>query len=282
MKNNDPVRMIINEKSKYLIIGVASLIACGLFISTLMLNIDSPLICSFAGSRNVVPSTQLETVLHYATSHSVPQQSKAEIKLSYDVLRERAPCNFLVFGLGLDSQMWHAFNPGGKTLFLEEDPKWLENVLKEAPFLNGKYIKYRTQLKEADQLLKSYKSEPHCDPAKGIPLKENDKCKLALNMLPDEVYDTEWDLIMIDAPKGYFAEAPGRMAAIYSAAVMARNRKGSGGTHVYLHDVDRRIEKTYAEEFLCKKNLVKGEGRLWHFLIPSLDNSAAAKSSAFC
>lgn len=282
MKNNDNVRFIINDKSKYLIIGVAGFIACGLFISTMMLNINSTMMCSLAGSRNNVANTQVETVLHYATSRMVPQQSKAEIKLSYDVLRERAPCNFLVFGLGLDSQMWNAFNPGGTTLFLEEDPKWLKNVLQEAPFLRANYIKYRTQLTEADHLLKSYKFEPDCNPARGIPLKENERCKLALNMLPDEVYDTEWDLIMIDAPKGYFPEAPGRMAAIYSAAVMARNRKGPGGTHVYLHDVDRKIEKTYAEEFLCRKNLVKGEGRLWHFLLPSAVNTSAASSNVFC
>ncbi|KAL8193490.1 hypothetical protein R6Q57_026625 [Mikania cordata] len=50
---------------------------------------------------------------------------------------------------------------------------------------------------------------------------------------------------MIDAPRGYFAEA----------AVMARNRKKSGVTHVFLHDVDRRVEKSYAEEFLCRKYL---------------------------
>lgn len=97
-------------------------------------------------------------------------------------------------------------------------------------------------------------------------------------MLPDEVYDTEWDLIMIDAPRGYFAEAPGRMAAIYSAAVMARNRNKSGVTHVFLHDVDRRVEKLYAEEFLCKKHLVKAVGRLWHFEIPP----AANVNAPFC
>lgn len=102
--------------------------------------------------------------------------------------------------------------------------------------------------------------------------------RLALNMLPDEVYDTEWDLIMIDAPRGYFAEAPGRMAAIYSAAVMARNRNKSGVTHVFLHDVDRRVEKLYAEEFLCKKHLVKAVGRLWHFEIPP----AANVNAPFC
>ncbi|KAL0657013.1 hypothetical protein Bca4012_077597 [Brassica carinata] len=50
---------------------------------------------------------------------------------------------------------------------------------------------------------------------------------------------------------GYFAaEAPGRMAAIYSAAVMARNMKKPGITHVFLHDVNRnrRVEKTFDEE----------------------------------
>ncbi|KAL2998091.1 hypothetical protein AAZX31_09G077900 [Glycine max] len=55
---------------------------------------------------------------------------------------------------------------------------------------------------------------------------------------------------MIDASKGYFAEAPARMAAVFSATVMARNRKGSGVTHVFLHDGDRKVEKVFAEEFL--------------------------------
>ncbi|KAL8217290.1 hypothetical protein R6Q57_024127, partial [Mikania cordata] len=47
----------------------------------------------------------------------------------------------------------------------------------------------------------------------------------SLSGLPDLVYDKEWDMIMIDTPRGCFAEAPGRMGAIYSVAVMARNRK---------------------------------------------------------
>ena len=108
---------------------------------------------------------------------------------------------------------------------------------------------------------------------------------MALENLPDEVYETEWDLIMIDAPRGYFAEAPGRMGAIFSAAVMARNRKGSGVTHVFLHDVDRRVEKAFAEEFLCRKYLVKAVGRLWHFEIPSAANNASVAGSnsvTFC
>lgn len=77
---------------------------------------------------------------------------------------------------------------------------------------------------------------------------------------------------MIDAPRGYFDDAPGRMGAIYSAAVMARQRKKPGVTHVFLHDVDRKVEKAYAEEFLCRKYLKKAVGRLWHFEIPPAEN----------
>jgi len=88
---------------------------------------------------------------------------------------------------------------------------------------------------------------------------------------------------MIDAPRGYFAEAPGRMGAIFSAAVMARARMRPGVTHVFLHDVNRRVEKVFAEEFLCRKYLVKAVGRLWHFEIPHPANvSDGGRGSAFC
>ena len=164
-------------------------------------------------------------------------------------MKELAPANFLVFGLGLDSLMWASLNPRGKTIFLEEDLEWFQKVTKDSPFLHAHHVRYRTQLQEADKLLRSYKTEPSCFPAKAY-LRGNERCKLALTGLPDEFYDTEWDLIMLDAPKGYFAEAPGRMAAIYSAAVMARNMKKPGITHVFLHDVNRnrRVEKTFDEE----------------------------------
>lgn len=266
-----------NEKSsssrRLLILAVAILFSGALVLSSFMLAVavDSPILLRTlaGGGSSDSTTTQLETILHYATSRVVPQQTLAEIKVSFDVLLSRAPCNFLVFGLGHDSQMWHSFNPRGTTLFLEEDPKWVQTVLKTAPFLNARNVIYRTKLSEAEKLLQTYRREPDCTLDKMF-LRGNDKCRLALNELPEEVYNKEWDLIMIDAPRGYFPQAPGRMAAIYSAAVMARNRKGKGETtHVFLHDVDRRVEKAYAEEFLCRKYLVKAQGRLWHFQIPS-------------
>ncbi|XVF85270.1 hypothetical protein PTKIN_Ptkin17bG0104500 [Pterospermum kingtungense] len=289
MKREETVqnRNILGDKRWFLLIVVAGLIVGAILISSFAKTADYSLLCSRANSRSravdeySATPIQLQAIVHYATSKIVPQQNFGEISVTFDVLKKRSPCNFLVFGLGYDSLMWTSLNPRGNTIFLEEDPKWVQTVLKTAPSLHAHAVRYRTQLQEAKALLSHYRAEPSCSPSKAY-LRGNDKCKLALTGFPDEFYDTEWDLIMIDAPRGYFAEAPGRMAAIFSAAVMARKRKGFGVTHVFLHDVDRRVEKVFAEEFLCKKYLVKGVGRLWHFEIPSAANTSTDDGARFC
>uniref|UniRef100_A0A6N2M500 Uncharacterized protein n=1 Tax=Salix viminalis TaxID=40686 RepID=A0A6N2M500_SALVM len=249
-------------RSCLLVVALSGLIIGALLFSNLTRsvgNISSFGLCSLASvkaraaAEYAATPTQLQSILHYATSKIVPQQSLAEISVTFDVLKTRSPCNLLVFGLGFDSLMWTSLNPHGTTLFLEEDPKWVQTIVKNAPSLNAHTVQYRTQLKEANILLKTYRS-----------------------------YEKEWDLIMIDAPRGYFPEAPGRMAAIFSAVVMARGRKGSGVTHVFLHDVNRRVEKMFAEEFLCRKYLVKAVGRLWHFEIPPASNASQTSDGRFC
>ncbi|XP_002509508.2 probable methyltransferase At1g27930 [Ricinus communis] len=273
-------RQFLSERPWFLAVLIAVPFTAALLIAGSITSSSSsrPFLCSLSGAYTTAATedyaatpTQLLAILHYATSRVVPQQSRAEISLSFDVLQSLAPCNFLVFGLGHDSLMWTSLNPRGNTLFLEEDPKWVHTVLQRAPNLRAHVVKYPTQLHEADKLLASYKEEKECM-GPDVRLKGNTECKLALNTLPDEVYGKEWDVIMIDAPRGYFAQAPGRMGAIFSAAVMSRARTRPGVTHVFLHDVDRRVEKLYAMEFLCKKYLVKGVSRLWHFEIPSLAN----------
>ncbi|KAJ0988847.1 hypothetical protein J5N97_007203 [Dioscorea zingiberensis] len=236
------------ERPWFILLAAAFLIGCALVISTVLRPSVPSLLCS-------IPSTGADlrpAILHYATSSIVPQQTISEIRLSYDVLRAISPCNLLVFGLGRDSIMWSSFNPAGTTVFLEEDPKWTQSVLESAPDLTAYTVRYPTHLSDSDRLLRSYKSEPLCLPPRAY-LKGNHRCPLALPDLPSSIYDREWDLIMIDAPRGYFNEAPGRMGAIWSAAVMARARTRAGDTHVFLHDVDRKVEKEFAMEFLCKK-----------------------------
>lgn len=272
------IRLTLTEKPWFLALVTFGLLGGSLILSVTKLTSYRPFVCS-SSSGPPATSLQLDAILHYATSSTVPQQSISEIRVSLDVLRRFSPCNFLIFGLGRDSLMWSSFNPRGTTLFLEEDPKWIQSVLKEAPSLRAHAVRYPTRLADADRLLSGYRSEPACA-ASAAALKGNDRCQLALSDLPDEIYEREWDLIMIDAPRGYAGDLPGRMGAIYSAAVMARNRKGKGVTHVFLHDVNRRVERVYAEEFLCRKNRVKAVGRLWHFKISPAGNGS--RSSSFC
>ena len=48
-----------------------------------------------------------KAAVYYATTPTVPQQTRDEISLSLAVLRRRAPMRLLVFGLGYDSPLWH-------------------------------------------------------------------------------------------------------------------------------------------------------------------------------
>ncbi|CAA0833161.1 Protein of unknown function (DUF579 [Striga hermonthica] len=123
-------------------------------------------------------SQHLEAVVHYATTRVIPQQTLAEITVTLDVLRSLAPCDFLVFGLGHDSLMWASLNPGGTTLFLEEEPNWIIKVLNDAPGLRAEAVAYRTQVSEAAQLLsRHYRDEPSCW-AQNSFLRGNNKCSI--------------------------------------------------------------------------------------------------------
>ncbi|RXH92473.1 hypothetical protein DVH24_033369 [Malus domestica] len=187
-----------------------------------------------------------------------------EVSVSAAVLSQKSPCNFLVFGLGFDSLMWTALNHGGRTIFLEEDNSWIDQIKQKLPGLEAYHVKYDTKVHQADKLMEMGRKE-ECR-AVGDP--RFSKCELALKNLPSDVYDIEWDLIMVDAPTGYFDGAPGRMSAIYTAGLLGRNRE-EGEAHVFVHDVDRVVEDSFSKAFLCEGYLTEQEGRIRHFTIPS-------------
>ncbi|XP_027338702.1 glucuronoxylan 4-O-methyltransferase 1 [Abrus precatorius] len=213
---------------------------------------------------NKIPPSLSQALIHYSTSTITPQQTLKEISVSARVLEKKSPCNFLVFGLGHDSLMWSALNHGGRTVFLEEDEAWIEQIRRRFPMLESYHVTYDSKVNEAENLMEVGRG-PECT-AVGDP--RFSMCQLALKGLPTLVYETKWDLIMVDAPTGYYEEAPGRMTAIYTAAMMARNRDG-GETHVFVHDVNRVVEDKFSMAFLCEKYMKKQEGRLRHFTIPS-------------
>lgn len=210
------------------------------------------------------PPSLAQALVHYATSNTTPQQTIKEISVSLRVLEKKSPCNFLVFGLGHDSLMWTALNHGGRTVFLEEDKAWIEQIQKKLPTLEAYHVTYDSKVHQADELMKIGKGEE----CKMVGDPRFSKCQLALKGFPNEVYDIEWDLIMVDAPTGYFDGAPGRMSAIYTAGLMARNRE-DGETDVIVHDVDRVVEDNFSKAFLCDGYMREQEGRIRHFTLPS-------------
>ncbi|GER37863.1 hypothetical protein STAS_14298, partial [Striga asiatica] len=211
-----------------------------------------------------LPPSLANALVHYATQNITPQQTLNEISVSLKILEQKSPCNFLVFGLGHDSLMWASLNHNGRTVFLEEDKSWIEQIKKKVPSLESHHVVYNTKRTQAEELLET-STRDDCREVKDPRVS---KCPLALKSFPNEIYEVEWDLIMVDAPTGYFDEAPGRMSAIYTAGLMARNRE-SGETDVFVHDVDRVVEDRFSKALLCEGYLREEEGRIRHFTIPS-------------
>ncbi|KAK1436666.1 hypothetical protein QVD17_02448 [Tagetes erecta] len=226
-------------------------------------NTNNPILPQLTCTK--LPQPTAETLVHYVTSNITPQQTFKEIGVSLRVLNKKSPCNFLVFGLGHDSPMWAALNHGGRTVFLEEDKSWISQIQSKFQNLETYHVVYDTKVATASDLMDIGQR----DDCKVVEDPRVSKCELSLKgNLPDEVYDVEWDLIMVDAPTGYHDEAPGRMKAIYTAGLMGRNR-ADGETDVFVHDVDRTVEDKFSKAFLCDGYMTEQEGRLRHFTIPS-------------
>ncbi|RXI03509.1 hypothetical protein DVH24_004161 [Malus domestica] len=70
-----------------------------------------------------------------------------EVSVSAAVLSQKSPCNFLVFGLGFDNLIWTALNHGGRTIFLEEDNSWIDQIKQKLPGLEAYHVEYDTKLR---------------------------------------------------------------------------------------------------------------------------------------
>lgn len=168
------------------------------------------------------------------------QLTPVQLKIISDTLK--GGCNFLVFGVGNDSSFWLKANKNGKTIFIEDDKNWLEEVKQKCPGINIYFVDYQTKLSDNWKLLDSPE-------------------KLSLE-LSDEIKNTKWDVILVDAPRGYQDDQPGRMKSIYEASVLIKN-----GGYVFVHDCDRSTEKTYSDKYLLSSNLVTEFSILRQYLV---------------
>ena len=194
--------------------------------------------------------------------------TEKEFQLLSNLISHRAPCNLLIFGLEPQHLVLASMNAGGTTILLEDDPAKLSTVRRRSNNTRIYKVEHHIPAGEAYRVLKHAREDPACAPH-SKPLEES-TCQLALTKLPQEVYELKWDVVVVDGPRGDRAEAPGRMAAIYTASMIAR---AGNMTNVVVHDVDRMIEKWFSWEFLCDENLVSSKGKLWNFRLVGKSNS---------
>ncbi|MDX1646580.1 MAG: hypothetical protein R3304_05515 [Longimicrobiales bacterium] len=173
------------------------------------------------------------------------QASFEEYKLVHEVVSARAPCNLLVFGVGRDSALWMDTNAGGRTIFLEDVAKWAAYARERVPGITVHDVRYRT-LRILWPLLRRFP---------GL---------LMMKDLPAGVKATEWDVILVDAPRGSIWHRPGRMKSIYTASVLARR---NGTTDVLLHDCNRQVEDEAGRMFLGQDRMVTQVGTMRHYRV---------------
>lgn len=142
----------------------------------------------------------------------------------------------LVFGCGNDSVMWAAMNPRGRTLFLENHPKWRAQIKERQPQLEIESIDYGARTV-----------------ADSLPLEE---AELTAFPPPPLLTERAWDVILVDSPMGSRDHMPGRSLSIYWASRVARPT-----THVFIDDYRRAIERTYADHFFRSR-------RTWNVEVP--------------
>ncbi|XAR74018.1 hypothetical protein NMG60_11008170 [Bertholletia excelsa] len=231
---------------------------------------------SSTSASPMIPKSTVKALLHYASnSNNTERMPYADIKRISDVLRQCAPpCNFLVFGLTPETLLWKALNHNGRTVFIDENRYYAAYVEEKNPEIEAYDVQYTTRMSEMDDLIAAVKEQVHneCRPVQNLLFSD---CKLGLNDLPNQLYEVDWDMILVDGPRGYWPEAPGRMAAIFTAGVLARSKKGGNPrTHVFVHDFNRKVDRVTSNEFLCKENLVKSKGKLGHFVLERMDENS--------
>ncbi|XP_051115353.1 protein IRX15-LIKE-like [Andrographis paniculata] len=237
-----------------------------------------------AASASARPTIMSEAVsmalIHYASnSNNTDKMTHTDIKQIADALRQCSPpCNFLVFGLTHETLLWRALNHNGRTVFIDENRYYAAYVEEKYPEIEAYDVQYATRLSEMPELIAAAKEQAknECRPVQNLLFSE---CKLGLNDLPNQLYEVDWDVILVDGPRGYWPEAPGRMAAIFTAAVLARSKKGgTPRTHVFVHDFNMKVDRITSFEFLCRENLVKWKEQMAHFVVERMDSAA----SHFC
>ncbi|CAH9081828.1 unnamed protein product [Cuscuta europaea] len=237
---------------------------------------------SSVASRSQLPQPVIDALLHYATMNTTSvasRMSPAEVGAVAAALRRCGnSCNFLVFGLTHETILWHSLNHGGRTVVVDESAYMVSKFEEKHPGIEAYDVQFTTKVSEFQNLLKHAEEEANKDCRAVQNLLFSD-CKLAINDLPNHIYDVAWDIILVDGPRGYLPSSPGRMSAIFTAGVLARSKRGgTAKTQVFVHEIYREVERVSSERFLCRNNMINSLEHLGHFGVGKLEE----KEYRFC
>lgn len=147
--------------------------------------------------------------------------------------------NLLVWGIGNDSPFWHNMTTG-KVIFLEDNPRWFTKITKAYPYLEAYKVTYSTNLKISfERYSSTHKFWNELDMQSQLPL---------------SVTNTNWNVIIVDAPLGS-GKGPGRYQSIYMSKLLLK------AGHVFVDDCERKIEHVMGDLILGENNRVSVETR---------------------
>lgn len=136
----------------------------------------------------------------------------------------------LIFGCGRDSNLWRLIS--SEVLFLEHNQKWIDKKYNDTI-----HIHYSSLMTNTNILLEEFKKNIY-DNLYIESIKNN-----------QSIIHKSWDSILVDAPEGWdTTKHHGRVQSIFMAKVLANTN-----TNIFIHDIDRNIEKKCCEVFGFKK-----------------------------
>jgi hypothetical protein len=133
----------------------------------------------------------------------------------------------LVFGCGRDSILWRSISE--KVLFLEHNSSWIDQNYDDIV-----KVVYTCKMRETTKLLEEYKNNNY----------ENLYVKDIIEN--PMICEESWDIILVDGPEGYdMNKTHGRVQSIFMG-----KRLANSNTDIFVHDINRYVEKKCCEVFV--------------------------------
>ncbi|GFZ10714.1 IRREGULAR XYLEM protein [Actinidia rufa] len=145
--------------------------------------------------------------------------------------------------------LWNALNHRSRIVFIDENCYYAAYLEEQNPEIEAYDVQYTTKLSKTDDLIAVARelSLNECRPVQNLLFSD-------LNDLPNQLYKLDWDVILVDKPRYYWADAPERVSAIFTTAVLARSKKGGNAkTHVFVHDLNKEVDWFQVRSFCAMR-----------------------------